>query len=109
MKPSDANDPLDAILKVNDPHVDDNGFTARVMDALPPRRRSWLRPAILIGAVLIGFGALAWWLPSMLSIFNSDTNGTISVSTKTFSALGALLLVFGALSLGLFAAVEWED
>ena len=109
MKPSDANDPLDAILKENHPHADDNGFTQRVIASLPPRRRSWLRPAILIGTALIGFGVVAWWLPSLLSIFNTDATGTVNLNTQAFLVLGALLLAMGSLVWGLFAAVEWED
>jgi hypothetical protein len=45
--------------------VEDNGFSARVMRALPVRRRP--RPWRLSGAALAG-GLLAWWalLPSPL-------------------------------------------
>jgi hypothetical protein len=45
--------------------VEDDGFSARVMRALPVRRRP--RPWLLSGAALAG-GLLAWWalLPSPL-------------------------------------------
>ena len=43
--------------------MDDAGFTARVMSALPRRRRTWPRPAILLGVVAIGSMLAARWLP----------------------------------------------
>ena len=59
MNPPENQDPLDALLRHDDAYVEDRGFTERVLTALPPRRRSWLRPAILLGSVLIGFALLA--------------------------------------------------
>lgn len=110
MKPTDANDPLDALLQENDPYVEDNGFTARVIDALPPRRRrAWLRPAILLGAAIIGFAVMAWWLPSLTFIYNVDSTGAFTINVESLFTLAALLVVLASLSWGLFAAVEWED
>ena len=44
-------DPLEAMLVA--PYLDDAGFTARVLDALPARRRARLRPLILLAATLL--------------------------------------------------------
>jgi hypothetical protein len=43
-----------------EPHVDDAGFTERVMRALPPpRRRHPWRDALLAGATAAGWGSVA--------------------------------------------------
>ena len=45
---------LDARLREEAPYIDDEGFTARVMQQLPPARQSRsLRSAILIGMAVI--------------------------------------------------------
>ncbi|MGD9583674.1 MAG: hypothetical protein AB7V26_08440 [Lysobacterales bacterium] len=64
--PEMSDETLDALLRRDfEGAVVDDGFSARVMRALPPRRRS--RPWLLPGAVLAG-GLLAWLalLPSPL-------------------------------------------
>ncbi len=63
MNPPETNDPLDALLREQDKYIEDNGFTARVVAALPRRRRAWLRPVILMGAVAIGSVLAVGWLP----------------------------------------------
>ena len=40
MNPPETNDPLDALLREQDKYIEDNGFTARVVAALPRRRRA---------------------------------------------------------------------
>jgi len=50
-----APDPLDALLRESDAHLPDDGFTARVLTSLPPRRRfDGLRLAMLAGAWVAG-------------------------------------------------------
>src|SRR5208283_278691 len=63
MNPPESNDPLDALLREQDSYIEDNGFTARVVAALPRRRRAWLRPGFLLGAVTIGSVLAVGWLP----------------------------------------------
>ena len=66
-------DPLDALLRESEVHLPDDGFTARVLTSLPPRRRfdrprlavfatAWLAGAVLLlrhapaaGAAVTGF------------------------------------------------------
>lgn len=52
--PPGADDALDALLREPEPYLPDEGFTARVMSALPPRARAsrW-RPVILAAAALL--------------------------------------------------------
>ena len=111
MNPPEANDPLDALLRESDAYIEDQGFTARVMDALPPRRRTWLRSAILFGAALIGFTFIAWWLPPARDIFVTAPDGGLAVQFNLQSLLtaGALLVATASLIWGVIAAVRWED
>jgi hypothetical protein len=51
------------LLREQDKYIEDNGFTARVVAALPCRRRAWLRPVLLLGAVAIGSVLAVLWLP----------------------------------------------
>ena len=66
---SEQNDPLDELLREADAYLPDNGFTARVLTALPARRKhSWRRFAVL-AAALLGAGILAaWQLPAVLAV-----------------------------------------
>src|SRR5260370_24466504 len=91
MNPPETNDPLDTLLRENDAYVEDHGFTARVLTALPPRRRrSWLRPAILLGATMIGFLLLAWWLPGLRDVFAASPSEGLSPNAQLFLVLCAL-------------------
>ncbi len=82
-RPEDK-DPLDVLLREQNPHIDDDGFTARVLTALPPRRRAWLRPTVLLGATAIGSALASRWLPwENLSPF--DLSALLSLN---FSGLG---------------------
>jgi hypothetical protein len=110
MNPPESNDPLDALLRENDTYVEDQGFTARVLTALPPRRRrSWLRPALLLGTTLIGFLLMAWWLPGLQDVFVANPSEGLSPNVQLFLVLGALFAASASLFLGLFAVLRWED
>jgi hypothetical protein len=62
---TDMNDWLEDKLRHEDRYLDDAGFTARVVAALPVRRqRRWLRPAIIGTASLAGLVIALWMLPS---------------------------------------------
>ena len=109
MNPPEDNDPLDALLREENPHVSDNGFTARVMASLPSTRslfrwQQW----ILIGAAIIGQGLAAWWLP-----WKDLTPQYLSVLVShNFQALwpwAVVLCVMGSLLWAVIAAIQWED
>ena len=101
-------DPLDALLREPNTYLDDNGFTAQVVKRLPRRRRAWLRPVVMLGAVAVG-AVLAWcWLPlknlppvSFANLFSSDFN--------TVLPLGTVAVVAAALVWGTIAALQRED
>jgi hypothetical protein len=52
------NDDIDKLLRDDArARLPDNGFSARVLTALPPRapaRRAWLRPALVFGSAALG-------------------------------------------------------
>lgn len=107
MNTPEENDPLDALLSEQNPYFEDAGFTRRVVKSLP-RRRAYLRPAILLGAVIIGSGLAIWWQPwgnltvpqlSVLPAFNDET----------LLPWVILLSVAGSLIWGVAAALQRED
>ena len=63
MSAPEENDPLDALLREQNDYMDDAGFTARVVQALPRRRRTWARPLILMTAIIISSVLAVLWLP----------------------------------------------
>ena len=106
MNPSDTNDPLDALLREQNHYIEDNGFTARVMAALPQRRRRLsLRRALLFSATAIGYILAIWWLPWNLLA----SSALLSFNAQALLAYGLLLAIFGSLLWGVFAALGWEE
>jgi hypothetical protein len=94
MNESEPKDFIDDLLPNEVRHLDDNGFTARVMAALPPaRRRRWLRPTLFLGPVLAA-AWLAWrWFPwDDLNLSFEGSRFTVPISTALllFSLLCAL-------------------
>ena len=63
MNESQQIDPIDQLLRQQDVYVEDRGFTAHVMKALPHRQRAWLSPAILLSAAAIGSVLSLFWVP----------------------------------------------
>jgi hypothetical protein len=111
MKTPETNDPLDALLRDNDSYRADDGFTVRVMASLPKRRKSWLRPAILLGSVMLGYALLILWLPSLTGMLVTKSGNGISLnlSGQSLLPLGALLAAGISLVWSAFAALRWED
>jgi hypothetical protein len=47
-------DPIETMLRTENAHIDDGGFTRRVLEALPPARNtSRLRAAVLLAATVL--------------------------------------------------------
>jgi hypothetical protein len=106
-------DPVDRQLREAALYIDDNGFTARVLQQLPaPRRpRRSLRGAILLAATL---------LASALAYLASDGGRFVVVAMERLAALPALwlfALAFGSgilvMTAGAIAAIakgsEWQS
>ena len=106
MNPPDTNDPLDRLLNEQNAYIEDNGFAARVVAALPPRRRhAWVRPTLLLGATAIGYVLAIRWVPWHL--LNSAT--LLSLNSQALLAYALLLTIAGSLLWGVIAALGWED
>jgi hypothetical protein len=104
MNPPENNDPLDALLREREKYIDDNGFSARVVAALPRRRRSFFRPILLLGAVAINLTLAAFWLPwDNLHII---TPGNTVIDPKTLLPLALAIAVLGSLVWATVSALE---
>ncbi len=109
MNAPEEKDPLDTLLREQNPYVDDDGFTARVMAALPQRRRRfWLQPALLLGAAAIGAVLAVRWLP-WESLPPLDTSALLSLDTKVAMPWISVVLVAASITWAVLAAVQWDD
>ncbi len=108
MNQPEENDPIDVLLREQNAHIDDNGFTGRVLTALPPRRRAWLRPAILLGATAIGSALAVRWLP-WESLALPDLTALQSLNSQVLIPWLLVLSVVASLSCAVMAAMQWED
>lgn len=102
----DNHDPLDALLREQNTYIEDNGFAARVLAALPPRRRrAWLRPTLLLGVTAMGYVLAILWMPWHLL----NTSALVSFNTQALFAYGLLLTIVASLTWGVVAAVGGEE
>jgi hypothetical protein len=94
MKQVNQEDWLDRQLREGAPYIDDDGFTARVLQQLPPPRRAHdlLRAAILLGMTL---------LASVLAYVVSGGGRFVSVTIERLATLPALWVFVLALATGL--------
>lgn len=88
---------LDRQLREAAPYIDDDGFTARVLQQLPPPRRGHelIRAAILLGMTL---------LASVLAYVVSGGGRFVNVTVERLAALPALWVFVLALATGLVIA-----
>jgi hypothetical protein len=106
----ETNDPLDALLREADVYVPDDGFTARVIAALPRRRRrSWLRLEVLSGAALASAGLAAWQLPSGGDLLAAIPRNLTAFQWQTATLLLPILTALGSLGWGVLAMVNEEE
>jgi hypothetical protein len=97
MKQVNQEDWLDRELREAAPYIDDGGFTARVLQQLPPPRRSHdlLRAAILLGMT---------FLASVLAYVVSGGGRFVSITLERLAVLPALWIFVLALASGLVIA-----
>ncbi len=108
MNPPEEKDPIDTQLREQEMYVNDDGFTARVVAALPPRRRTWLRPVLLLGATAIGSALAARWLP-WENLSPPDLSALLSLNSQALLPWLLVLSVTASLVWAVIAAVQWED
>src|SRR5258706_4864757 len=106
MNPLETNDPLDALLHEENKYIEDNGFTARVMAALPRRRRprAWWRPALLLGATGVAYALTIRWAAWNLL----DWPALLSLNLRALLAYAVLLALIGSLIWGVISSLGWE-
>jgi len=97
MKQVNQEDWLDRELREAAPYIDDDGFTARVLQQLPPPRR---RHDVLRAAILLGMTLLA----SVLAYVVSDGGRFVTVTVERLAALPALWVFALAAASGLVVA-----
>jgi hypothetical protein len=97
MKQMNQEDWLDRELREAAPYIDDEGFTARVLQQLPPprHRHDLLRAVILLGTAL---------LASVLAYVVSGGGRFVSETLERLAALPALWVFVLALASGLVIA-----
>jgi hypothetical protein len=97
MEQVNQEDWLDKELREAAPYIDDDGFTARVLQQLPPPRRGHdlLRAAILLGMTV---------LASVLAYVVSGGGRFVSIVIERLAALPALWVFVLALASGLVIA-----
>ena len=106
MKQPDIDERLDALLREQNTYIEDNGFTARLVATLPPRRRySWLRPTLLLSATIVGYVLAIWWVP--WNLLNPSL--LLSLNSQALLAYVLLLAVAGSLLWGVNAALGSEE
>ena len=62
MNSPETPDPIEKLLREQDSYTADDGFTKRVINALPRRRRGFGRP-VLLAVAIGGAAAAAYWMP----------------------------------------------
>jgi hypothetical protein len=104
------NDPLDELLREADGYLPDNGFTARVLTALPARRKhSWRRFAVLAAAVLVSGILAAWQLPAALALLAPLPQHWSAVQWQNLITLVPFLAALASLGWVVFAVVSEEE
>ncbi|HXI82655.1 MAG TPA: hypothetical protein VNL17_01035 [Verrucomicrobiae bacterium] len=108
MSQPEENDPIDVLLREQSPHLDDNGFTGRVLAALPRRRRVWLRPTVLLGITAIGAALALRWLP-WENLSPLDLSVLLSLNSQALLPWFLVLCIATSLAWAVTAAMQEED
>ena len=106
----EAPDPLDAMLREMDGYIPDNGFTTRVLTALPARRKnSWRRFVVLSAAMLIGAVLVLWQLPAAIAIVGTMPKQWSAFHWQTLFALVPLLAALASFGWVVLAVTNEEE
>jgi hypothetical protein len=110
MNQPEKDDPVEALLQEQNQYVNDDGFTARVVAALPRRRHgAWVvRPAVLLGAAAIGSALAVRWLP-WGNLPPLDWSALDSLDWQALMPWMSMLLVAASIVWAVVAALQWDD
>jgi hypothetical protein len=100
-------DAIEKLLRERDDYTADNGFTYRVMAALPKKRVKWLRPALLLVDAAVGAVLANQWLP-WKELPPLDLVTLVSNPAAQASWI-AVIAVVGSLSWAVKKAVQREE
>jgi hypothetical protein len=109
-KSPEAPDPLDALLRESEAHLPDDGFTARVLTSLPPRRRfDSFRLAAFAAAWVAGVVILLRHTPAVGTAVTSFLQHALHGEVTPLLALAPVVMVIGMLvwALASWALEEW--
>ncbi len=95
-------------LREQTPYIDDNGFTQRIIAALPLRRLTWLRPVLLLGSAAVGIVLAIRWLP-WSNLPPLDMSAVLSLNPQVLSPWIVVLSVTASLIWAVVSAVLWDD
>jgi uncharacterized membrane protein YcjF (UPF0283 family) len=107
---SEMNDPLDELLRGADEYLPDNGFTARVLTALPERRKhSWRRFVVLTAAMIIGAVLVAWQMPASIALVSMMPRQWSAIQWPMLLALVPTLVALASLGWMVFLVTNEEE
>ena len=107
---SERPDPFDALLRESEAHIPDDGFTARVLVALPPRRRfEPLRVALFAAAWLAGAVILLVHAPALVGTATAFLQHARHGELAPLLALAPVVFAVGCLvwALASWALEDW--
>jgi hypothetical protein len=107
MNSPETHDPIDKLLREQDAYVADDGFTKRVVAALP-RRRSAFPRIILLAVVAAGAAMAACWMP-WANLPPLDYTQVFAPDSKVLSAWLPFIVVGVALVSTALIALRRED
>jgi hypothetical protein len=96
MNEPEPNDALDRLLRDQATYIDDRGFTRRVLTALPRRRQSALRPAIVLGATALACALTVWGFPTDETVALARLDFP-AINDASVSAVAAALIAIGSI------------
>jgi len=108
MNQPETTDPVERLLQEQNQYVNDDGFTARVVAALPRRRRTWPRQIVLLGAAAIGSVLVAQWMPWM-NLPSIDLSALFAVNFQALVPWMTIVLVVASIAWAVVAALQWDD
>jgi hypothetical protein len=107
MNSPETNDPIDKLLREQEAYISDDGFTKRVMAALP-RQRAVFPRIILLLIVIVGAALAAFWMPWQ-NLPPLDYRQIFSSDSKVLSAWLPFAMVLFVLLSAARAALRRED
>jgi hypothetical protein len=108
MSQPEENDPIDVLLREQSAHIDDNGFTGRVIATLPRRRHAWIQPLFLLGFTAIGSALAIYWLP-WENLSPLDMPALLSLNSQVLLPWLLVISVVASLVWAVTVAAQWED